>query len=269
MTKVCQNCKTVNPNDAKFCEKCGKKLSDHSNASNSIKKDGVDGKPPGWWKKQSSSDKKLIIGGFFGGIFLFALLMIILFPVTALDIDQRQITIDNQTTECIIQGRAEPNATVKITAPILNLNDTVINVDNNGNFNYKVFIPLNVTETDVNITAKSPNKHIHGEITVNIKREATSPAPAVSNTVPESTSTHSTSNSTSAQSTTNPDDGTGYVTGDNEALIAINDGDPNEYLPDLGGHYPDIVNGEPDSWLSDYKAGYIDRLKQEGLYYPE
>ena len=67
-------------------------------------------------------------------------------------------------------------------------------------------------------------------------------------------------------STSKQDDGTGYVAGDNEALIAINDGDPTEYLPYLGGQYPPIVNGEPDSWVSDYQAGYIDRLKQEGYY---
>ena len=39
MTKVCLNCKTVNPNDAKFCEKCGKNLPELSNTSKAVKKD--------------------------------------------------------------------------------------------------------------------------------------------------------------------------------------------------------------------------------------
>ena len=47
MTKQCQNCNNINPDDAKFCEKCGKKLPEFSNTSNSSKNTNTrtNGKP--------------------------------------------------------------------------------------------------------------------------------------------------------------------------------------------------------------------------------
>ena len=47
LTIQCQNCNNINPNDAKFCEKCGKKLPEFSNTSNSYKNNNTrtNGKP--------------------------------------------------------------------------------------------------------------------------------------------------------------------------------------------------------------------------------
>ena len=90
--------------------------------------------------------------------------MVTLFPVTNLNVEPTKNQIDNRSYQYTVQqGKAEPNATVKITAPLLNLNDAIINVDDNGNFSYKVYISLNVTETDINITAKSPKASQTGE----------------------------------------------------------------------------------------------------------
>lgn len=163
MTRInCSKCGAENPSNSKYCQNCGEELKSVKNNKNITEnpKTGF----TGWWGKQGKNNKILTsVGGCCAGIILFVVLIAILFPVTSLSIEQTQVQIDNQTTGYTIQGKAEPNATVKITAPFLNLNDAIINVDNNGNFSYKVTVPINVTETDINITAKSPNKSQNGE----------------------------------------------------------------------------------------------------------
>lgn len=171
MSKInCSKCGTENESTSKFCQKCGQELiGQNSNLIDKNPKKRI----ISWWNRQSRSNKILTgVGSCCLGIILFLIFMMAVFPVTNLSVESNQVQIDNQTTEYTIQGKSEPNATVKITAPLLNLNDTIINVDNNGSFIYKVFIPINVTETDLNITAKSPNKSQIGE-KINIQRPLT------------------------------------------------------------------------------------------------
>lgn len=172
MKKVqCSQCGTENESNSKYCQKCGEELKSNgiTKVTDENQKTGI----IGWWDKQGKNNKLLTgFGSCCLGIIVFVVLIAMLFPVTSLSVEPTQIQIDNQTTEYTIQGKAEPNATVKITAPLLDLNDTIVNVDNKGNFSYKVFIPINVTETDLNITAKSPNKSQTGE-KINIQRPLT------------------------------------------------------------------------------------------------
>ena len=126
-----------------------------------------------WWNKKGKYNK--IVTGAVSccvGAFILFMILMALFPVTAISVDPTEVQIDNQTTEYTIHGTSEPNATVKITSPVLNLKDKVINVDSNGNFSYKINIPINVTEADVNITAKAPKKSQYG-IKINIQRPLT------------------------------------------------------------------------------------------------
>ena len=172
MTKVkCSKCDSENESNSKFCLNCGQEL-DTSESSIKIDKNPKN-RLSNWWNRQGKSNKILTsFGSCCFGIFLFLMLMMTLFPVTSLTVEPNQVQIDNQTTEYVIQGKAEPNATVKVTSPSLNLNDESIGVDNNGNFSYKVFIPINITETDVNISAKSPNKS-QMDKKINIQRPLT------------------------------------------------------------------------------------------------
>ena len=172
MTKVkCLKCDSENESNSRFCLNCGQEL-DTELSSNEIDKNPKK-RLTNWWNRQGKSNKVLTsFGSCCFGIFLFLMLMMTLFPVTSLTVEPNQVQIDNQTTEYIIQGKAEPNATVKITSPSLNLNNDRIDVDENGNFSYKVYIPINITETDINISAKSPNKSQMDE-KINIQRPLT------------------------------------------------------------------------------------------------
>jgi hypothetical protein len=55
MTKTCSNCKTDNPDNSAFCQKCGQTLEDTNNPikTNSTKGDGISG----FWNKQSKNGK--------------------------------------------------------------------------------------------------------------------------------------------------------------------------------------------------------------------
>ena len=172
MAKInCSKCDTENESTSKYCQTCGEELKSGDSTNNM--KENPKTKLTGWWNKQGKNNKILTgFGGCCAGMILFVVLIAILFPVTGLTIEPTEIQIDNQTTEYTLQGKAEPNATVKVTAPLLNLNDEMIAVDSNGNFSYKVSIPINVTETNINITAKSPKKSENGE-KVNIQRPLT------------------------------------------------------------------------------------------------
>ncbi len=58
MTKVCPNCKTVNPDNSTFCLECGKKIDVNPNVVNSDKTSGSG--VTNWWNKQSKGGKTAI-----------------------------------------------------------------------------------------------------------------------------------------------------------------------------------------------------------------
>ena len=139
-----------------------------------------------WWNKKGKVNKILTgTGSCCAGLFVILIAILLLFPVTALSVEPKQVQIGNNTTEYTIQGTAEPNSTVTISAPVLNLNDNVINLTNNGSFSYQINIPLNVTEADINITAKSPKKSQNGA-NIQIQRVQPKTATQTSNTTSNS-----------------------------------------------------------------------------------
>jgi hypothetical protein len=66
--------------------------------------------------------------------------------------------IDDKTTNFIVNGTTDPNATVSITANDLNLTNVQIKADGNGKFQYNINIPINITETKLSVTAKAKDK---------------------------------------------------------------------------------------------------------------
>jgi hypothetical protein len=145
------------------------KSTENSNNENGTQKTGI----KNWWNKKSKTNKMFLsVGSCCLGIILFMIVMTLIFPTTALSVEPSEVQIDENTTEYTIQGTTDPKAIVKITAPVLNLKNESIKVNSNGSFSYKITIPLNVTETDVNITAKSPEKSQNG-VKVNIQRPIT------------------------------------------------------------------------------------------------
>jgi hypothetical protein len=140
-----------------------------------------------WWNKKGNTNKLLTgLGACCIGIILFLVAIILLFPTTSLSVEPTEVQIDNNTTEYTIYGTADPKAIVKITAPVLNLKDKTIKVNSNGSFSYKITIPLNVNETDVNITAKSLEKSQNG-VKITIKRDQPTPKSASTSNLPEYT----------------------------------------------------------------------------------
>lgn len=159
------------------------KSTENSNDKNETQKTGI----TNWWNKKGNTNKLLTgLGACCVGVILFSVAIILLFPTTSLSVEPAEVQIDKNTTEYIIRGTAEPKAIVKITAPVLNLKDKSIEVNSHGSFSYKITIPLNVTETDVNITAKSPDKSQNG-VKITIKRDQPAPKSASKSNLPENT----------------------------------------------------------------------------------
>ena len=172
MAKICPNCGKENVNAAKFCKTCGTNL-DNKNITKS-NTSSTSGGIGGWWNKQSTTGKAL--SGFAAcciGLFLLILVVGALAPETTnLSISNVNAQIDNKTTEYIINGTAEPGAKVYISSSSLNLTKVEATVDKNGNFQYKLKIPINITDLSVEVSAVAPEK-IEASQTVNIQRPLT------------------------------------------------------------------------------------------------
>lgn len=164
-TKKCGKCGTENPSNATFCSECGENLPEVKN--NPINK-GIS-----YWKNQKKGFK--ILTGFLGcciGAFIILMIIAAVFPTTNLSLANTTANIDNQTTEYMLIGHTEPNATIKLSSKSLNLNGVEITPDSNGTFEYKLEIPTNISNIDVTVTAKVPNKS-ENRATATIKRPST------------------------------------------------------------------------------------------------
>lgn len=168
--KKCLECGTKNPINADYCAECGIKFPTKTNLLSNNPNDNIISKTASLWDKQSKGFKIFsgVIGCCIGSILILMVLMLV-FPTTNLSIDNLNVEIDNQTTEYLLKGKSEANATVKISSQTLNLSNVDVKVDENGNFEYKVLIPIDVTETQVKITAKAPKKSENFE-SITIKR---------------------------------------------------------------------------------------------------
>lgn len=174
-TKKCEKCGTENSSNATFCSECGESLPEVK--TNPFSK-GIS-----YWKNQNKGFK--ILTGFLGcciGAFIILMIIAAVFPTTNISLANTTANIDNQTTEYLIIGHTEPNATVKLSSKSLNLNGVEITPKSNGTFEYKLEIPTNTSNVDVVVTAKVPNKS-QNQATATIKR----PSPTSNSTKPTST----------------------------------------------------------------------------------
>lgn len=160
--RKCAKCGAENPLNADFCAECGEKLS--VNNANVLSRGFSN------WSNKSRNYK--IITGFLGccvGAFIILLIIGAIFPMTNLALDNTNVQIDNQTTDYMLKGNSEANATVIISSKALNLNNVEINPTADGKFEYKLQIPKNVNTSEVVVTAKSPKKS-ENQATATIKR---------------------------------------------------------------------------------------------------
>ena len=172
----CPNCGKHNKITAKFCESCGTKLDSATKTSNTNEKtkntsEGL----KNWWNKLSTKEKT--ISGVVAcciGVFLLIMVAGALAPEpTHLSVNTVNAQIDDKVTEYVINGTVEPNAKVNITSSSLNLTNVEVKVDNQtGNFQYKLKIPVNVTDLSVTVNASAPGKLETSQI-VNIQRPLT------------------------------------------------------------------------------------------------
>lgn len=165
-TKKCEKCGTENPSNATFCSECGESLPEVKN--------NLISKGMSYWKNQNKGFK--ILTGFLGcciGAFIILMIIAAVFPTTNLSLANTTVNIDNQTTEYLLIGHTEPNATVKLSSKSLNLNGVEITPESNGTFEYKLEIPKNTSDVDVTVTAKSHSKS-QNTASVNIKRPSVS-----------------------------------------------------------------------------------------------
>jgi hypothetical protein len=89
MTKVCVECKTENPNDAEFCQNCGKQLDETTKVvklNEPTGPVGSDGGKKGFWANRSSGGKALI--GIAGVICIGLILLIVIVGVFSPDKNQ-------------------------------------------------------------------------------------------------------------------------------------------------------------------------------------
>ncbi|MBF4474266.1 zinc ribbon domain-containing protein [Methanobacterium formicicum] len=188
----CPECGSKNPLNAEFCKECGTKIpkTEISKSTNTKgSKDGINGffdKLKLWWNKRNKKEK-LVTGV---GVCCLGFIIIAIIGAALPQADRavlvldgfsgtyEDVKIDNTTTEYVITGHTEPNATVYV-------NNQPITLDADNKFSYKASIPQGVTEQKVSFkVVKTGKDNNYGEIT--IKRE-TSP------------NTQSSSNSQSAQ----------------------------------------------------------------------
>lgn len=170
MTKLCSECGSKNLESADYCSECGSKLNKINIASSSA---GMIAGIQNWWKKRTGNEKALTaIGACCLGIIIIIMAVALTAPETTnLSIPTANAQIDDKTTEYIINGTSEPNATINIAASSLNLNNN-ITTNANGSFAYKVEIPIEVTGLDVSVKASKPNK-LDKSITIKIQRPET------------------------------------------------------------------------------------------------
>lgn len=171
---VCPECGSKYPKNADFCPECGKKIlkSGHSKSNDNKKANiggnGVKEKFDLWWSNRTKSEK--IVTGLGACCVGFLILGIIGSALpqaerTVLEFNDfsstfSEVKIDNSTTEYVIKGHSEPNATVTV-------NGQAITLDSNNQFSYKVNIPLGVTEQKVEFKAeKSGKDNNYGTITI-------------------------------------------------------------------------------------------------------
>lgn len=160
MSKLCPECGNTNINSAKFCDNCGSDLKD-LNVVNDTKSTNIIESFNNWWNGQSTNGKAITgILAFCIGMFLLIIVVGALAPEsTALSVNNSNAQIDENTTEFIINGTTEKNAKVYISSSDLNLTNVEIAVDNKtGNFQYKLVMPVDITDINVKVSAKSPDK---------------------------------------------------------------------------------------------------------------
>lgn len=172
----CPNCGKHNKITAKFCENCGTKLDSASKTSNVNEKtkstsEGL----RNWWNKLSTKEKTISgLAACCIGVLLLIMVAGALSPEpTHLSVSTVNAQIDDKVTEYVINGTVDPNAKVNITSSSLNLTNVEVKVDNQtGNFQYKLKIPINVTDLSVTVNATAPGKLETSQI-VNIQRPLT------------------------------------------------------------------------------------------------
>jgi len=165
--KICPNCGTENPDDANFCEECGRDLNDIEKAvpPKEAPKNMVD-RIKEWWDKQSTGGKAAI------GIATCCLGALLFIGIVGMMAPETTITEPTTTTESmaatkliitspkdgetvkgvdkvIIKGYSEPNATVTI-------NGKNVTLETDGNFTYEVLVKMGMNT--IKISAKAPGK---------------------------------------------------------------------------------------------------------------
>ena len=225
----CPNCGKHNRITAKFCENCGTALNDVTTKSGHDK--GVEGPSSGFrgfWNRQSSGGKAVTgVAACCLGVFLLVVIVGLLSPgITALSINNSNISIDNVTTNLTINGTSEANATINITATDLNVNNATIKVGPDGKFKYILKIPVNVTDTKVTVSAKNKDRYVNSQ-EITIQRPVT---PLTVNQIPEID--NNTKNVTLEGDT------------DPQAVVTINSKELNINQivhPDSKGHYKQVI----------------------------
>lgn len=195
----CPECGTKNKAKSEFCQECGTKIP--KIASNSVttkmSKDSANGfieKLNLWWNNRNKNEKIITgVGACCLGIIIIGLIGAALpqedLTVLVLnDIDSNtiypEVKINNDTTEYVIKGHTEPNATVYV-------NGGKVDLDSKNQFSYKVTIPKGATEQKVTIEAKKEGK-ADNSIEVTFKRPTSSDTTSSDTTSSESESDQST-----------------------------------------------------------------------------
>lgn len=180
MSKICPKCKTKNLDASEFCKECGNKL---PIIIGHRKQNGEKNQLEKYWNKQSSGSKVAI------GIFCILGILLIVGIVSSASSDRNLtkfqiynvtsdgvINIDNTSTEYVIHGLTEENATINITSQDLNITKQTIPLNANNSFDYTINIPITINEANITFEGSKPGK-TNSELEVTIKRPTITPQP--------------------------------------------------------------------------------------------
>lgn len=216
---ICKKCGAKNINSASFCQECGENLKDNDSSIKNAKgisnaeinrkfnakmnelypdrmqrkKNEEKNKQDKYsnkylnhlkksWDAQNERSKFLVfLLIFIVGIGIVGAVASAIGPkATGLTMDNYYPYIGNNTTY-ILSGTTEANATVHISSYDLKLNDSVINADNSGRFEYFINMPIDINGATVYVTSTVPSKKT-GYGTVVIKRTYQNNTPLSANT---------------------------------------------------------------------------------------
>ncbi len=168
MKRICENCKTENEEHDRYCKECGFKLPQISNYEDKGANTNILQQFKQRWDRSANFKVgTLLVFCIVGIIFLSGICALVSTDnLTELNLNncisdgpgEVHAILDNNTTEYVINGSSESNATVSVSSEDLGIINQTIKLNSENEFSYKVNVPKNVSEIKVRFDASKTGK---------------------------------------------------------------------------------------------------------------